>query len=203
MKTTCAARNSLKRPPAPDRLMEVDDEACIRRTRRWVEDVIVAHGFCPFARREVERGSIHYVVSPEARLSGALEVLVDECLRLDRDAGIETTLLIYPQGFDVFEDYLDFVALAEALLTEQGYEGVYQLATFHPDYCFADAPQDDPANYTNRSPYPLLHLLREDSLEKAIAGHPDPEGIPERNVSRARELGLVVLRDLLDRVRGD
>ncbi len=183
--------------------MNVDDEACVRRTRRWVEDVIVAHSFCPFARREVERQRIRYAVSQESRVADALAVLIDECLKLDRDSRIETTLLIYPQGFEVFEDYLDFVALAEALLREQGYEGIYQLATFHPDYRFADAPVDDPANYTNRSPYPVLHILREASLEKTIAGHPDPEGIPERNVAYARELGLDVLRNLFDRVCKD
>ena len=183
--------------------MDADDEVCIRQTRRWVEEVIVAHGFCPFAGREVERESIRYCVSPESRVAGALEVLIDECLQLDRDTAIETTLLIYPLGFEVFEDYLDFAALAEDLLVEQGYEGVYQLATFHPEYCFADSPVDDPANYTNRSPYPLLHLLREASLEQAIAGHPDPEGIPERNVSYARELGLDAMRDLFDKVRED
>ena len=178
-----------------------DDETCIHQTRCWVEEVIVAHSFCPFARREVERQSIRYTVSPETQVAGALEVLIDECILLDRDSSIETTLLIYPQGFEAFEDYLDFTALAEALLIEQGYEGVYQLATFHPDYCFADAPDDDPANYTNRSPYPVLHMLREASLEKAISEHSDPEGIPERNVSHARELGLSVLRELLEKVR--
>lgn len=179
--------------------MGADDEACINQTRCWVEDVVVAHDFCPFAGREVARNSIRYVVSPESRVADALEVLIDECLQLDRDSTIETTLLIYPQGFEVFEDYLDFAALAEDLLFEQGYEGVYQLATFHPDYCFADSPVDDPANYTNRSPCPLLHLLREASLEQAIAGHPDPEGIPERNVSYARELGLSTMRALFDK----
>ncbi|TCK17937.1 hypothetical protein DFR30_1191 [Thiogranum longum] len=182
-------------------MIDADEEACILHTRRWVEDIIVAHGFCPFAGREVERGSIRYTVSPQSRLAAALEVLIDECLLLDADGAIETTLLIYPVGFEVFEDYLEFAALAEDLLVAQGYEGVYQLATFHPDYCFADSAEDDPANYTNRSPYPLLHLLREDSLEKAIAGHSDPEGIPERNVSYARELGLNKLRELLEKAR--
>ena len=183
--------------------MDADDEACVRRTRRWVEEVIVTHSFCPFARREVERQRIRYAVSHEAQVAGALEVLIDECVQLDRDSRIETTLLLYPRGFDVFEGYLDFAALAEALLVEQGYEGIYQLATFHPDYRFADAPGDDPANYTNRSPCPALHIIREAGLEKAIAGHSDPEGIPARNVTYARELGLKVLRELLDGICKD
>ncbi len=104
--------------------MATDEAACIHQTRRWVEEVIVAHNFCPFARREVEQQRIRYAVSPESQVAGALEVLIDECILLDRDSSIETTLLIYPQGFDVFEDYLDFTALAEALLVEQGYEGI-------------------------------------------------------------------------------
>jgi len=180
--------------------MDTDEASCIYQTRRWVEEVIVAHSFCPFARREVEHQRIRYAVSPTSQVAGALEALIDECILLDRDSNIETTLLIYPQGFEAFEDYLDFTALAEALLVEQGYEGIYQLATFHPAYCFADVPDDDPANYTNRSPCPVLHLLREASLEKAISEHPDPEGIPERNVSYARELGLSALRELFDKV---
>lgn len=177
-----------------------DDATCIRRTRRWVEEVIVAHNFCPFAAREVARNSIRYAVNPESRLADTLEVLVGECETLDCDPAVETTLLICPQGFEVFEDYLDLVELADALLVEQGYEGTYQLASFHPDYRFADAPPDDAANYTNRSPYPMLHILREDSLERAIAAHPDPEGIPGRNIRYAREQGLAALRDLFERV---
>ncbi len=182
-------------------LFHSDDEDCIQLTRRWVEDVIVAHSFCPFARREVGRDSIRYAVCSESKVPAALEALIDECVQLDNDSAIETTLVIYPQGFEVFEDYLDFAALAEALLIEQGYEGIYQLATFHPDYLFADSSEDDPANYTNRSPYPVLHILREAGLEKAIDSHPDPEGIPERNIAHARELGLSVLREQFEKIR--
>ncbi|VAW79860.1 hypothetical protein MNBD_GAMMA15-1860 [hydrothermal vent metagenome] len=182
-------------------LFHSDDEACIQQTRRWVKDVIVAHSFCPFAGREVERDSIRYTVCPESKVPAALEALIDECVLLDDDSHIETTLVVYPGGFEVFEDYLDFSALAEALLVEQGYEGVYQLATFHPDYLFSDSSEDDPANYTNRSPYPVLHILREASLETAIDGHPDPEGIPERNISYARKLGLNVLREQFELLR--
>ena len=103
---------------------------------------------------------------------------------------IETTLIIFPNHFADFEDYLDLVDLVEDLSVEQGYEGVYQIASFHPEYCFAGAEEEDPANYTNRSPYPMLHLLREESITRAVEHYKDPEGIPERNMAFAKKKGL-------------
>ena len=97
---------------------------------------------------------------------------------------------------------VDFLAVAEALLVEQGYEGTYQLASFHPDYCFDGAEQDDPANFTNRSPWPMLHLLREAGLEHALAHYPDPEAIPERNIERMGQLGSERLSAELAALRG-
>jgi hypothetical protein len=92
---------------------------------------------------------------------------------------------------------LDLVAIAEDVLIDQDYEGVYQLASFHPDYCFADSKPDDAANYTNRSPYPMLHIIREASIEKALTKYPNPEQIPERNMQLTRKLGLEKLQTLL------
>jgi hypothetical protein len=106
-------------------------------------------------------------------------------------------LLIFSTSLSHFDDYLDFLHVAEQLLSAQGYEGVYQLASFHPDYCFDGANIDDPANYTNRSPYPMLHLLRESSLEKAIDRHPHPEQIPAHNIALTRQLGLAKMQALL------
>lgn len=135
--------------------------------------------------------SIRYVVLPStATLESSLETLVEEMHWLDRSTDVETTLLIFPHHFADFEDYLDLLDLAEALAEEQGYEGIYQIASFHPDYCFAGALPDDPANFTNRSPYPMLHLLREESVTRAVENFPDPEGIPERNMAFARDKGL-------------
>ena len=105
-------------------------------------------------------------------------------------------------GLEDFDDYLDFLAVAEALLVEQGYEGTYQLASFHPDYCFDGAEQDDPANFTNRSPWPMLHLLREAGLEQALAHYPEPEAIPERNIERMGQLGSERLSAELAALRG-
>lgn len=166
-------------------------------TRTWLESVVIAHTLCPFAKRELDLARIRFFVDEASRMTPCLEHLIDECVRLDDDPEIATTLLIYPQAFAEFEDYLDFVALAEDLLEAQGYEGVYQLASFHPDYCFADASQDDPANYTNRSPFPMLHLLREASLDFAVETYPDVEGIPQRNIELTRQLGLKHMQALL------
>lgn len=174
------------------------DELVIEHTKRWIEMVILACDFCPFAGREFARNSIHYSVIRGRDIERCLELLIEECVLLDAEADIETSLLLLPDAFADFDDFLDLVGIADALLIDQGYEGIYQLASFHPDYCFADQEVTDPANYTNRSPYPMLHLLREASLERVLADHPDPDLIPQRNIEYARRQGLEKMRALLD-----
>lgn len=161
----------------------------IEQTANWVRQVIVKYNICPFARREVERGSIRYVVTEEYKTKAVLKALLAECQRLDNHPDIETTLFIIPRGFEGFYPYLDLVDAADDMLMEQGYEGKYQLASFHPDYCFEGERQDDAANYTNRSPYPTLHILREASMELALANYAEPESIPERNIEFTRRKG--------------
>lgn len=173
-------------------------QSVIAQTKAWVEFVVVKSNFCPFAHREVERDSIRYSVLENAGLETALHALVDECVRLASDENIETTLLILPDGFDDFDGFLDLVAMAENLVVDQGFDGVFQIASFHPDYCFADSAQDDPANYTNRAPYPTLHLIREASIARALETFPEPESIPERNVQYARKRGLAAMQAMLD-----
>lgn len=176
-------------------------QAVIARTRHWIETVVVGMNFCPFAKRELRRGTVRFVVSAEPDIETVLGQLIAECTHLDADSGTETTLLILPDGFDDFDDYLDLTGLAEDLLADRGYEGVYQVASFHPDYRFADTEDDDAANYTNRSPYPMLHLLREDALESAISGYPDTESIPDNNIAKARALGAGYWQKLLADLR--
>lgn len=167
-------------------------------TRRWVETVVVGHNFCPFARREVETGRVRYQQITESKLKTCLEGLVSECVLLDLDKTVETTLLVFPKGFENFNRFLDLVDLANELLVAQGYEGIYQLANFHPDYQFEGTEFDDPGNYTNRAPFPTLHLIREESMENALAAYraagKDPEAIPERNIALAESLGEEQLR---------
>ena len=117
--------------------------------------------------------------------------------RLDKDPEIETTLLIHPHALADFADYNDFLALADALLVQAEREGVYQVASFHPHYRFAGTGEDDAENYSNRSPYPMLHLLREASVGQAIDAHPDIDAVPSRNIARMNELGRTHMKALL------
>jgi len=170
----------------------------IAQTKKWLENVVVGCNFCPFAAREVKRESIRYRVEESAELKVCLETFIMECAMLDEDAAIETTLIIFPNAFPKFNDYLDAVALAEKLLRLHKYEGVYQVASFHPLYRFSKTPAADAANYTNRSLYPMLHLLREESIEKALLNYPNPEQIPDRNTGFAREKGAAYMKMLRD-----
>jgi len=175
----------------------MSETTCIKETRRWLEHVIIDNNFCPFAKRELNRGSIYFHVDLQSTMEDVLFNLIEECKRLDTTATIETTLLIYPALFRNWDDFLELLDIAQQLLIEQGYEGIYQLASFHPDYCFEGAETDDPANFTNRSPYPTLHLLRESSLEQALEHYSNPELIPEQNIKKARQLGLEKMQLLL------
>lgn len=166
-------------------------------TRTWLKTVIAGYNICPFAKRELDKNSVNFAVDFSTDWEQCLLNLIMECEKLDQQPEIETSLLIYARAFAEFDDYLDFIGLAETLLVAQGYEGIYQLASFHPDYCFEDATSDDPANYTNRSPYPMLHLLRESSIEQALAHYPDPENIPQRNIALTRAVGLAKMKTLL------
>ncbi len=170
----------------------------IKHTQAWLRQVIIAHNICPFARAVADKNLIHYYVDEAATLEENLTTLIAQAQYLDQqDDEVETTLLIYPHQFPAFAEFIDYVGLADELLIMQGYEGIYQLASFHPHYCFADAALEDAANYTNRSPYPMLHLIRERSIEAALQHFPHPETIPERNIQFTRELGLATMQALL------
>lgn len=170
--------------------MDQKDTLIINQTDTWIRSFIIKLNICPFAKGAVNKGSLRIAVSSNTKVAQALEDLMAEIHLLDNEPGIETSLLVFSNAFKEFFNYLDFVAMAEQLIQLQGYEGVYQLATFHPDYFFADADPDEAANYTNRSPYPMLHLLREEQLEKAIKAYGDTSKIPEKNIALLNELGL-------------
>ncbi len=146
--------------------------------------------FCPFAAKALLKKSIRYVVLPKTTALKCLEELSSELNYLDDNSNYETTFIILPTDFKTFDSYLSLVEKAEKLISENNYDGVYQLASFHPKYCFAGSTNSDAANYTNRSPYPMLHILREDSVTKALAHFPHPEKIPERNIELARDKGI-------------
>jgi len=168
----------------------------IDQTKKWIARVVIGCNFCPFASRELKRNSIHYQVELSGDLSICVQSFMNECIRLDKDEAIETTLLIFPNTFQSFDDYLDLLDLAERKLRKSGYEGIYQVASFHPLYRFADAHENDAANYTNRSVYPMLHLLREKTIEKVLQQYGEPEQIPKQNIQFARDKGLAYMQML-------
>lgn len=184
-------------------LRMIDVEIIKAQTKKWIVDVVIGCNFCPFAAREIKKGSVHFEVNQEKDIEKCLYAFVSECVRLDENPEIETSLLIFPLSFQKFYAYLDLVDYAEKILKKQGYEGIYQVASFHPLYCFAGNKEDDPSNYTNRSPYPILHLLREDSVEKALDRYPHPEKIPENNMAFTREKGLLYMKKLRDSCLGN
>lgn len=168
----------------------------IQQTKKWITEVVVGCNFCPFVAKEVKQNTIHYAVEFSKEITQCLKCFMTECARLDNDSSIETTLIIFPNAFKEFDEYLQLVDLAEKLILDNGYEGVYQVASFHPGYVFAGTEEEDAANYTNRSIYPMLHLLREESIEKALEKYPDPETIPERNIRFAHEKGVEYMKKL-------
>ena len=176
----------------------MNSEQVIDRTKKWIIDVVIGCNFCPFAVNVVKQQTIFYKVEENKELETCLASFVLEMERLDNDLTIETSFLIFPNAFQQFDDYLDLVSLAEKLLKRKSYEGVYQVASFHPLYLFANSDESDPANYTNRSIYPMLQLLREESIDKALANYKDPESIPARNINFAKEKGLVYMKMLRD-----
>jgi hypothetical protein len=163
----------------------------IAETRAWVERVVIGVNLCPFAKAPQVKGLVRYVLSeasePEALLAGLIEEL--KLLAGTPADRIETTLLVHPQVLVDFADYNDFLGLAESAVAGLGLEGVIQVASFHPRYQFAGTAPDDLTNATNRSPYPTLHLLREESVERAVAAFPEAEAIFEANIATMRRLG--------------
>lgn len=159
--------------------------------------MVVGYNLCPFAKRELMRNSVRFVVSDAETEEALLIDLQEELLRLVNEPAIETTLLIHPSVLADFHDFNNFLDLAEGALSQLELDGVIQIASFHPQYQFGGTKPDDAENYTNRSPYPVLHLLREESLEKAIERYPDTEEIPARNIALMEELGVEALQRLL------
>ncbi|THF61463.1 DUF1415 domain-containing protein [Pseudothauera nasutitermitis] len=162
-----------------------------QQTRRWLEDVVIGLNLCPFAAEPNRHGRIRIAVTEAADEESLLAALQEELSLLDslEESETETTLVAAPFVLDNFDDYNQFFDVIELWLREFGWEGTYQVAGFHPDYCFADTTPDDPGNLTNRSPWPLFHLIREASIDRAVASHPDVDGIPARNIARVSALG--------------
>lgn len=163
----------------------------IAETRRWIERAVIGLNLCPFAKAVYVKEQVRLVLSDASTPEALLEELAEELVLLrDTDPDqIDTTLIIHPDVLTDFLDYNDFLDNADAAVEALDLQGILQVASFHPDYQFAGAAADDISHYTNRSPYPTLHLLREDSVERAVAAFPDPDVIVERNLQTLEKLG--------------
>jgi hypothetical protein len=176
----------------------MNNKNIITPTKNWVEKIVVNMNLCPFAKREIVKNRVRYIVSEVTAQDQLLMDLKAELEILNANADIETTLLIHPNILQDFYDYNDFLELADRLLVDMELDGIYQIASFHPDYQFGGTNFDDAENYSNRSPYPMLHLLREVSLEKAVANYPNVDNIPEQNIKLMNQLGADKLKELLE-----
>jgi hypothetical protein len=180
-----------------DRLL-LDQERVADATRFWVRTVVVDLNLCPFARRELNEDRIRFKVTESASESQLLHDLQIELNFLETHRETETTLLIHPAALLDFADYNQFLDEVDQLLASMQLEGVIQIASFHPYYQFDGTEVDAAENYTNRSPYPMLHLIREVSLAKAIAQHGDTQSIPESNIKKLNEMGVDEIRALME-----
>jgi hypothetical protein len=171
--------------------MTISNEVVIESTRRWLERAVIGLGLCPFAEGVYRGNRIRIHVSEQRSAAGLLDELRSELTLLHAAdaAACETTLLIHPWVLNDFMEFNDFLQICDGTVAELGLEGEIQVASFHPQYQFAGTDADDVENHTNHSPYPILHLLREASVERALAGIADPQSIYENNISTLRELG--------------
>jgi hypothetical protein len=163
----------------------------IEDTRRWLEAAVIGLNLCPFAKAVHGKRQIRWRLSDAREPKALLADLVQELkfLAAADPQAVETTLLVHPHVLDDFLDFNDFLDVADAALVDLSLDGTLQIASFHPQYQFADSEPDDITNHSNRSPYPTLHLLRESSIARAVASVPDAADIYERNMKTLQELG--------------
>lgn len=173
-----------------------DTELVVRQVTRWLEQAVIGLDLCPFAKSVWRQGKIRYVVSSSETDESVLSDLADEFLQLSEQASIETTLLIVPNHFNRFDNFNHFLGMAEDLLERCHWTGIYQIASFHPHYQFADTSYDDRENWTNRSPFPILHLLRESSLSRAIDSYSKVNDIPVANIERLNKLDNSIFEEI-------
>lgn len=183
----------------------VTAEQIIAHTRHWIERAVIEFNLCPFARKPYEGEQIRYVVSDARDPEQLLADLHAELMHLHNTAAdvLETTVLIHPWVLEDFLDYNDFLDVVDRLLEQEDLGEEFQVASLHPDYQFAGTQVEDAENYTNRSPYPILHLLRVDGVARAIASYARPERIPERNIAQMERLGAAHMQQLLAQCKAE
>lgn len=170
--------------------MDTSSQQIIEQTKNWINEIVIGLDLCPFASKVMLDDVIDYIVVDSEDSEQHLHALANCFTQLNQNTNIETSLLIFPNSYLQFDDYLDLLALANLLLEDLMYEGTYQVASFHPDYRFNGTTEDDASNFSNRSPYPMLHILREASVEKAIEHYEDIDDVPEINIQKLKKIGF-------------
>ncbi|MGR2666319.1 DUF1415 domain-containing protein [Vibrio jasicida] len=167
-----------------------DIKAITEQVDQWLNDVVIGLNLCPFAAKPQRNKQIKIFVSEASQEEALLEDILLQLIELSstEPEKLETTLVVVPNMLQDFWDYNFFIDWVEGLIKQQDWEGIFQVATFHPDYCFGGAEPEDDENLTNRSPYPVFHLIREESMEKVLKHYPDPESIPDTNIARVSAL---------------
>ncbi|MDG3412423.1 DUF1415 domain-containing protein [Vibrio parahaemolyticus] len=167
-----------------------DINAITQQVDQWLNDVVIGLNLCPFAAKPQRNKQIKIFVSEATQEEALLEDILLQLIELSttKPEKLETTLVVVPNMLQDFWDYNFCIDWVEGLIKQQDWEGTFQVATFHPDYCFGGAAPEDDENLTNRSPYPIFHLIREESMEKVLKHYPDPESIPDTNIARVSAL---------------
>ncbi|WP_407525065.1 DUF1415 domain-containing protein [Vibrio parahaemolyticus] len=167
-----------------------DINAITQQVEQWLNDVVIGLNLCPFAAKPQRNKQIKIFVSEATQEEALLEDILLQLIELNttEPEDLETTLVVVPNMLQDFWNYNFCIDWVEGLLKQQDWEGIFQVATFHPDYCFGGAAPEDDENLTNRSPYPIFHLIREESMEKVLKHYPDPESIPDTNIARVSAL---------------
>ncbi len=176
-----------------------DTKYVVNLVTRWLEQAVIGLNLCPFAKPVWRKGKIRIAVSSSETDESVLSDFADELLNLSVNSTIETTLLIVPFHLSRFEDFNQFLGLAEELLHECQLMGVFQIGSFHPDYQFADTLYDDRENWTNRSPFPVLHLLRETSISRAVDSYSKVSDIPDANIERLNKLDNSIFEEIFSK----
>lgn len=180
---------------------DMDNSEIINLTKSWVEHFVVGLNICPFAKLPFIKNRIRYETIKKSGVEDKLMAFWNEVVFLENAPAseISNSLLIFPEGFDDFLEYMDFYSLAENLLAAQNRNEQFQLASFHPNYRFEGTEENEVSNYTNRSPFPMIHVLRIEEVADAIASHPDIDSVPKRNIELMEKMGLDELRNILSK----
>ena len=175
----------------------MDNSAIQTTVKNWVDKFIIAHNICPFARKEMLDNKMRYLITDHIKTEESLQTLIKECQFLDVNEDLKTSLIIFKQGVDDFAAFLDLLEYANDILIAQDYEGVYQLASFHPQYQFDNTAPEDAENFSNKAPYPIFHLIREIGIEEALKSYDKPENIPKNNIKKMNAMGTETLQKIL------